>query len=211
MSADPLVPYRIQTPRLLLRCWEEADAAILRDSLDRSDAHLRPFIPFMKHEPRSLAETGERLAKIRASFDAREHYQYALLDQSGVLVGEVMLIRRLEDGSLELGYWLDVTQTGRGYATEGSAALVRVAFECHGVDRLELQCEPANVASTRLARRLGFEHTTTRVDGSTDANGKPCDLDVWTLHSDQFPGTVSATQALIGYDARGEQLGLWGQ
>ena len=54
-------PYRIETERTLLRCWSPSDAALLRASLDRSDTHLRPWIPFMKDEPRALEETADWL------------------------------------------------------------------------------------------------------------------------------------------------------
>ncbi len=40
--------YRVETQRLVLRCWSPGDAPRLRAALDICDTHLRPMIPFMK-------------------------------------------------------------------------------------------------------------------------------------------------------------------
>ncbi len=48
---------RIETERLVIRCREESDAPQVRASLDASDAHLRPWVPFMKQEPQSVDGT----------------------------------------------------------------------------------------------------------------------------------------------------------
>ncbi len=82
-SASPTpTAYRIETDRLLMRCWSPADTRILRACLDDNDQHLRPWIPFMKDEPRSLQETTEWLRTIRAGFDLRQNYRYAVFGPS---------------------------------------------------------------------------------------------------------------------------------
>jgi RimJ/RimL family protein N-acetyltransferase len=58
--------------------------------------------------------------------------------------------------SLELGYFVVTTQTGRGLAAEAGAAVVDVAFEHFGVERIDLQCMADNVASAHVAERIGF-------------------------------------------------------
>ncbi|MEE8463171.1 MAG: N-acetyltransferase, partial [Gammaproteobacteria bacterium] len=62
MTESPLnIAYRIETDQLLIRCWSPADAPVLRAALDESDQHLRPWIPWMKDEPKSLDETAAGL------------------------------------------------------------------------------------------------------------------------------------------------------
>lgn len=200
------VAYRIETERLLLRSWAPTDVVALRESLDRSDSHLRPFIPFMKNEPRSYPATVELLRTLRASFDRDEHYRYAIFDSAGeVLLGEVMLVDRNGDGELELGYWLDVNQTGRGYATEASAALTRVAIELGKVDRVELQCTPANTASGALAARLGFTLEATLRGRSTSPGGTQ-DLQVWTLFASDYEGALPSRAELRAFDCIEERI-----
>ena len=68
MTESPLdTAYRIETDRLLIRCWSPADAPVLRAALDESDQHLRPWIPWMKDEPKSLDETAAGLRIKRAT------------------------------------------------------------------------------------------------------------------------------------------------
>ncbi|MFD8492896.1 GNAT family N-acetyltransferase [Amycolatopsis sp. NPDC059657] len=55
-----------------------------------------------------------------------------------------------------VGYWVTAGARGRGVATRTTRLLAGWAFEHLGVERLELVCEPANVASQRVAERCGF-------------------------------------------------------
>lgn len=93
--------YRVETDRLVLRCWEPGDARAMRSSLDRNDQHLRPWIPFMKDEPRSLQQSAEWLRGIRAAFDLRQNFRYAVFDTCEKnLLGENMLLTRAGPGGI---------------------------------------------------------------------------------------------------------------
>ncbi|TPV96346.1 MAG: GNAT family N-acetyltransferase [Myxococcales bacterium FL481] len=199
--------YRLETARLRLRPWAPRDAPRLRASLDRSDADMRPFIPFMKHEPRSLAATAQWLRELRSGFDRDEHYRYAVFGAAGGdLVGEVMLLDRLGDGRREIGYWIDSAHTRRGYGFEASAAMVRVAFELDGVDRVELNCSPINAASVRLAQKLGFTHEATLARRFTNANGDIQDVMVWSLFAHAYPLCAARRVPVTGYDCLDTRL-----
>ena len=87
--------YRVETDRLLLRCWSPEDAPALRAALDESDQHLRPWIPFMKDEPRTLSQTVDWLRQHRANFDTDKLYRYGVFSREDqTLVGENMLLPR---------------------------------------------------------------------------------------------------------------------
>ena len=88
--------YRVETDRLVLRCWSPGDAPVLRAALDACDAHLRPMIPFMKDEPRSLQQTARWLREIRAAFDLGQMFRYVVFDaKEQKLLGENMLRQHL--------------------------------------------------------------------------------------------------------------------
>lgn len=55
----------------------------------------------------------------------------------------------------EVGWALHRDAWGKGYATEASAAGMDYAFDVLGWDRVIHSIDPANVASARLAERLG--------------------------------------------------------
>jgi len=149
-------PESIATARLHLARWSVADAEELRAALDASDAHLRPWIPFMKDEPRSLAATRAWLQQHGAHFDAHEHWRYAVRTRSdNALVGEVMLLTRGAPGTLEAGYWLHAAHTGHAYTREAVAALLPLAFETLGAQRVAFVCDERNHPSSAVARALG--------------------------------------------------------
>ena len=72
--------YRIEAKRLVLKCWSPLDAPQLRTALDECDDHLRPHIPFMKYEPRTLEQTAQWLRGHRAAFDSDKMYRFAVFD-----------------------------------------------------------------------------------------------------------------------------------
>ena len=198
--------HRLETPRLLLRSWKPSDASLLRHAIELSDAHLRPFIPFMRHEPRTLDETRQWLGAIENHFLRDEHYRFAIFDRAAAaagsqcLLGEVMLMQRElgKDPPNELGYWLHVDHVGHGYATEAATALCVAAFEHYRCRRIELCCESANHGSIRLARRLSFVQCGSKP--SETVRGEACELEVWQLTVENAAGlpavSVSAQDAL---------------
>jgi ribosomal-protein-serine acetyltransferase len=155
MSEHPLVlPERLETERLVLRRWRASDVAALRAAVDASDAHLRPWIPWMRDEPRTLPETAARIAGFIEEFDGGRTFGWALL-RGEELVGEVMLMARAGPGALEIGYWLHARHIGCGYAREAVSRLVALA-DGVGIERLEAWCAVENGRSSALVDRLGF-------------------------------------------------------
>ncbi len=148
-------PYRVLTERLCIRCWDPADAPLLELALDTSLEHLRPWMPWAHDEPRPLAERVALLRGFRGSFDLDRDYVYGLFDRDEQeVVGGSGLHTRVGEGALEIGYWIAASRTGRGLATEATAALARVAFALCGVDRVDTDTAIAEVLGTDTERVL---------------------------------------------------------
>lgn len=174
-----VLPRRLETERLVLAVWTPDDAEELRAILDRDDAHLRPWIPFMQKEPRTLPQTREWLAQIAAQFDRGEHFRYSLREKDGgALVGENMLLTRPGPGALEVGYWIASDRCDKGYATESTQAMIDLARGIEGVERVVFQCDVRNAPSNAIPRKFGC--TVEKRVEVDDGNG-PVDLDVWVL------------------------------
>jgi len=58
--------------------------------------------------------------------------------------------------SAYVGYYALAPHAGRGYMAEGLELTLRYAFRVMRLHRLEINIQPANVRSLRLARRAGF-------------------------------------------------------
>jgi RimJ/RimL family protein N-acetyltransferase len=208
MSEFPPRPaYRVESERLVIRCWSPGDGPRLRTAIDECDAHLRPWIPWMWNEPQTLAETVTRLRGYRANFDLDQDYRYAVLDPTeNDLIGETGLYRRVGPGAREIGYWTHTRYAGKGYALEAAAAMVRVAFDVDRVERIEIHCAPDNHASTTIPRKLGFTHEATLPRRVEAADGGRHGLMIWTLFRDDYEKSPARTARIRAFDAAGERL-----
>jgi RimJ/RimL family protein N-acetyltransferase len=79
---------------------------------------------------------------------------------SGGFIGWFALDRHRGDG-LELGYRLMRAAWGRGLATEGSLALIAVAFSTLGATRVWAQTMAVNLRSRRVLERCGMRQVRT--------------------------------------------------
>ena len=76
-------------------------------------------------------------------------------------------IEGVAPNDVEIGWWIIRAAWGRGYATEGARAIRDEAFERVGLERVITRLQPANVASARVAEKIGmrFELRTTGHSG----------------------------------------------
>ncbi|MGZ4352653.1 MAG: GNAT family N-acetyltransferase [Gaiellaceae bacterium] len=199
------LPYRIVTDRLVLRCWQPADAPLLKEAVDASLDHLRPWMPWAHEHPQPLDATVELLRTFRGRFDLGEDFVYGIFDAAEErVVGGSGLHTRLGAGALEIGYWIRADAAGRGLATETAAALTRAAFEFAAVDRVEIHVDPANERSLGIPRRLGFaEEATLRRRLPPQPGGEPRDVVVFTLFADGWRGSPVGEVRLSAFDALG--------
>ena len=202
----PFSPQRIATDRLLARCWSPDDAEDFRALLDRNNEHLRPFIPWMAAEPRSLEDTRERLSKDHLRFENNEDYRYALLDSADRLIGELILSTRGGGNAREVGYLLDKDTVGQGLATEAAAMLVKTAFLHCKVEHVDLHCSPRNTASVRIAEKLGFRLLALHEKAQQDSEGLLDDSMHWQLDAAAFPSSLAAGLDIRAWDRHGKLL-----
>jgi RimJ/RimL family protein N-acetyltransferase len=203
--------YRIHTARMVLRCYNPSDAPLLKTAVDANLDHLRPWMPWAEAEPTDLNTKIDLLRRFRAQFDLGQNFIYGIFNlEESELLGGTGLHTRLGEQSREIGYWIRQDQTNRGLATEAAAALTQIAFELDGVDRVEIHCQPSNVGSAAVPRKLGFQlEATLRRRG--EAQGQPVDLQVWTLFREEYPTSPSAQVKIEAFDAAGRRILYGGQ
>ncbi len=161
----------------------------------------------MKDEPKTLDETAAGLRIKRANFDLGKDFWYAIFDSDEqTLIGEIGLMTRAGPGALEVGYWINKSCEGKGYATDATAAMIRVAFEIAKVERLEIYCAPENEASVAIPRKMGFLHEATLARRYNDSEGGVHDMMAWTLFADASPNSTASHQELKAFDCLGRQV-----
>jgi RimJ/RimL family protein N-acetyltransferase len=198
--------YRIETPRLVIRCWDPKDAVMMQVATAESKEHLLPFMPWAADEPQTVEQKVELARRFRGRFDRDDDYVYGIFNPKETRVlGGTGLHTRVSGNALEIGYWLHKDFINQGLITESTAALTRVAFVLYHVERLEIHCSVENHASAAIPRKLGYTHEATR-RGLGYANGRPTDSMIWTLFADEYPKTLSASAQLRALDIRGDAL-----
>ena len=200
-------PYRIVTPRLVMRCWHPADAPLLKAAIDANIDHLVPWMPWIANEPESLPKKIQRLRGYRASFDRDEDYTYGLLNPSeSQVIGGTGLHTRRGPNALEIGYWIHRDMVRQGLATELSGVLTRVTFAFTDRDRVEIHCDPRNTASAGIPAKLGFKLESTRLRNFREPDGSWRDSHVWVLFRHEAENAALGTVPFVAYDAAGQRL-----
>jgi RimJ/RimL family protein N-acetyltransferase len=148
----------VETERLILRRLTDADVDNLTD-LD-SDPEVMFFINGGRPTPRDEIER-DILPALLSYYerDAGFGFWAAVERESGTFIGWFHLRPPPEGGSPdepELGYRLKRSAWGRGYATEGSRALIDKAFRELGARRVFAQTMAVNGASRRVMEKAGL-------------------------------------------------------
>jgi RimJ/RimL family protein N-acetyltransferase len=147
----------LETPRLVLRRFTMADVDNLV-SLD-ADPDVMHFVT--GGIPTARGEIEQQI--LPAFLDYYQRYEgygfwAAIEKHAGEFLGWFHFRPRRE-GSLdeaELGYRLRKSAWGKGYATEGSRALIRKGFTEFGVQRVVAEAMAVNLASRRVMEKAGL-------------------------------------------------------
>lgn len=94
----------------------------------------------------------------------------------------------------------------RDWQTEASAALVRVAFEIEKVNRVEIHCNPRNLANAAVPRKLGFTYEATLRQRQTFLEGELLDLMIWSLFRQDYSTSPAAASNIAAMDAIGRKI-----
>lgn len=165
------LPDHVETERLVLRRWDPADEPGLSAAIAASVEHLRPWMPWAAGEPLTPTDRVHWIEEMNAQWARGGDVVLGML-LDGVVVGGTGLHRRAGPDTLEVGYWVHVDHTGRGYASESTAALTDAAFTIPGIELVEVHHDRANVASRRVPERLGFSMVAEREPTTVPSPGE---------------------------------------
>ena len=134
---------------LVLRPWTEDDVpALVAGCNDPEIAHWIPTIP----HPYTDADA---LAFIRG--EVRGDHEALAIEVNGNVVGGIGIGVNTNDYRGRIGYWVAASTRGRGVATRALRVLSRHALDVRGLQRVDLITDPDNIASQRVAEKVGFE------------------------------------------------------
>ncbi|WP_419928816.1 GNAT family N-acetyltransferase [Candidatus Poriferisocius sp.] len=150
-----VLPEVVVGPRLVLRRWRVRDMEILRDAIQESIDHLRPWMSWIEFEPLSDREREALIRTWGKDWIAGEEVVFGAFFGDQV-VGGCGFHRRAGPNTLEIGYWVHVDHLRKGYATEMARILTSAAFTVPGIERVEIHHDKANTRSGAIPEALGF-------------------------------------------------------
>jgi RimJ/RimL family protein N-acetyltransferase len=199
--------YRVTTPRLVLRCWAPDDAPLLQKAIDASLPELRRWMPWAEAEPEPIEAKVIRLRHFRGQFDLGQDFVYGVFDASErEVLGGAGLHTRQGPMMREIGYWIATPHTKKGVATEVASALVQVAFRVDGVPRVEIRCDPDNVASSAVAKKVGMKLDGTLRADTVRPDGSVRDTLLYSAIKAELDELPARSLSVRAFGAVGERL-----
>ncbi len=140
-----------------IRCYAPRDAPALFEAARESIGEVYPWLEWC-HPEYEIAESRAWIEHCRRAWAAEEEYQFAIVGSDDTYLGGCGLNRLETDHRVaNLGYWVRTSATGRGVATEAARQVAVFAFESTELNRLEIITAVENIASQKVAERLGAE------------------------------------------------------
>lgn len=132
-----------------------SDAAELSSLVAANMEHLGRFMPKVVRL-NTLEAAQSYLHCVVESNGEGELLEWHLFDDD-TLCGAIRLNHiEPENRKVSIGYYIGAGFQGRGLATSSIRAVLRFVFEQLEFNRVQLKCASTNVASQRVAERLGF-------------------------------------------------------
>lgn len=173
----------LETPRLILREICDKDA---KDMFEY--AKLSYIGPVAGWEPHSSVSYTKDVIK---AFNRKKYYGQlgvfaVILKSENKMIGTIELHTYTPNFKAELGYTINPSYWGNGYAVEASKELLRFGFENLNLKRIECMCFTDNNQSKRVCEKLCFVYEGIRKKGYQLYNGKICDLMAYALTDDDY-------------------------
>ena len=167
--------YYNETPRLILRTSLPEDASAL--AAKRSADFVKKYNLYKD------CDSSQMLLEI-------ENYDCLTLieRESGDIIGSVSVrddVFRYHTGALLLHAWLTEGTAYRGYMLEALVPLMRYLFE-NKTDRISVQIFSGNIASAKLAGKLGFVKEGCLKDAVRLFDGSVVDLELYSVDKKSF-------------------------
>ena len=151
----------LRSERLTLRPYTLDDVDFVFDMYSRWEVQQ-----YLGRTPQISTQRDEAVARIErwnAISDSIRGFWLAVDTDSGKRLGTLLLTDlpfsndRGPSGEIEIGWHLHPNAWGRGVATEAATAVLDHAFDA-GLERVLAVVKPDNLASQRVAERLGMKH-----------------------------------------------------
>lgn len=138
-----------------IRPHKLSDVDPIYDAVIESKRELTPWAPWC-HLEYSRQDTITWVESRSGAWERNEDLSFVIIDSNDRILGNCGLYRLEPKNNVgELGYWVRSTATSQGVATEATRQLCQFGFEEAGLERIEILMSIENIASRRVAEKVG--------------------------------------------------------
>ncbi len=146
--------FPINTERLVLRPHRTEDATSLHAIYSQPEV-ARYLLDDPWTAEQAVEKVGQRLPKTGLTTDA--HALALIVEYNESVIGDVLIwFTDIERKIAEIGWVLDPAYGGQGLAAEAAKKILDLAFDTYGCHRVVAQMDGRNIASAKLAERIGM-------------------------------------------------------
>ncbi|MBY0515699.1 MAG: GNAT family N-acetyltransferase [Bacteriovoracaceae bacterium] len=191
------IPEEIHTERLLIRKHQLSDAGFMFKAIDEDRERLRQWLPWVD-QTKSLEDSKRNLETCLSSWENQSLFDYGFYSKSGKFLGRGGLHSvNLAIPKAEFGYWMTKDGEGKGYVSEAISAIEAEFFKL-GFERLEVRCDPLNIRSANVPKRLGYRLEAI-LSREARQNGKLRDTMVWAKLKNDHRKDIPKRPSFIGH------------
>lgn len=205
------IPHRIETERLVVRCYEPSDAQALRDVCAANREHLVTFLPWARDDPQTLDQKLELILGFRGRYDLGTNHVMGIFERgSGRLLGGTGLHPPRSSVGKEIGYWIAAESEGHGFVTEAVSALCFVALRL-GQPLVSIRMVPENQRSIAVCERIGLVREGLLRQSIQFQDDSPRDSFQYTLLPDELesvPWLQQVETSVRAFDSLGRPVDL---
>ncbi len=138
-----------------LRLVSEDRAEELREVVIENYEYLRPWLPWVNRN--YSVQTARNFIRFGLQgFQKQNSLQGWLIENEKIIGGLGFNNVDSLNHSVEIGYWLAESVSGKGLMTEACRVFILHAFENLGIHRVVIRCALENEKSQAIPKRLGF-------------------------------------------------------
>jgi RimJ/RimL family protein N-acetyltransferase len=159
MARADMTPMKIETPRLILRTWEEHDRAPF------AAMNADPEVMHDLGDPIARDASDAKLDRYAAAFTRDGYSRWVLENRDGAFIGYTGVMHRFEPAigeHDEIGWRLVRDAWGHGYATEAARAALRDVFTRVKLAEVVSYTAPDNLRSQAVMARLNLRRDPAR-------------------------------------------------
>jgi ribosomal-protein-alanine N-acetyltransferase len=155
------LPERVSGERIAIRAFSHGDVSELTELRIRNRTFLQPWEP--RRSAGFFTEAGQRaeIERDRLEWAADRTYAFAIVERpEGAMRGRIALANVVRGAweNATVGYFVDETAAGRGYASEAVGLALSFAFGPCRLHRVQAAVMPHNARSVRVLEKNGFRH-----------------------------------------------------